>query len=216
MKFGFQNVVMHILKLFFLCLGLQKNVIKILVYYTPIIFVIHHFFRWKVMKSGSPIACFHPIGLIESFWLLKENGKLSILMDKIDTFRWTLTSKWMQFGWVMSIFITLMSTHFNVFLQFMKWKVHHLCIMGFNIYVRIAFGFNNYLQKDCQPCRALFFQFCNEVKMVIYHTCKVIMTNLAINKKWEWKEMKHPSILFVILFDFNTIFGNLSVLSIKP
>lgn len=88
--------------------------------------------------------------------------------------------------------------------------------MGFNIYVRIDFGFNNYLQKDCQPCKGLFFQFCNEVKMAIYHPCKVIMANLATNKKCEWKEMKHPSILFAILFDFNTIFSKLSVLSIKP
>jgi hypothetical protein len=55
--------------------------------------------------------------------------------------------------------------------------------MGFDIYVKIAFGFNNYLQNDCQPCRGLFFQFCNEVKMVIYHPCKVIKANLATNKK---------------------------------
>jgi hypothetical protein len=43
MNFEFQNIVMHILK-FFLCLEFPENAIKILVYYTPIILVIHHFF----------------------------------------------------------------------------------------------------------------------------------------------------------------------------
>jgi hypothetical protein len=128
MSFEFQNVVMHILKLFFLCLRFLKKVTKIFVYYTPIIFVIDHFFGWKVMKSGSLIVCFHLIGLIESFNLLKENGQLYVLMDEIGTFKWTSTRRWMQFGCIMMILITLMSTHFNVCLQFRKWKVHHLCI----------------------------------------------------------------------------------------
>jgi hypothetical protein len=45
---------------FFLCLGFPKNVIKISVYYTPIIFVIHHFFGWKMVKNDSLVVCFHP------------------------------------------------------------------------------------------------------------------------------------------------------------
>jgi hypothetical protein len=44
MSFEFQNVVMHILKFFFLCVGFSKNAIKIFVYYTPTILVIHQFF----------------------------------------------------------------------------------------------------------------------------------------------------------------------------
>jgi hypothetical protein len=43
-NFEFQNIVMHILKLFFLCLRFPKNAIKILIHCTPIILVIHHFF----------------------------------------------------------------------------------------------------------------------------------------------------------------------------
>jgi hypothetical protein len=43
MNFEFQNVVMHILKFFLLGVGFPKDVIK-LIYYIPIIFVIHHFF----------------------------------------------------------------------------------------------------------------------------------------------------------------------------
>jgi len=53
-------IVMHILKFFVLCLGFPKKFIKISVYYTPIILVIHHFFGWKVVKSGSHVVCFHP------------------------------------------------------------------------------------------------------------------------------------------------------------
>jgi hypothetical protein len=46
-KFNFesQNVVMHILSFFFLCLGFSKNAIKISACY---ILIIHHFFGWKV------------------------------------------------------------------------------------------------------------------------------------------------------------------------
>jgi hypothetical protein len=63
MSFEFQNVVMHILKFFlflFLCLVFSKDAIKISTYYIPIILVIHHFFGWKVMKSGSLGMCVHP------------------------------------------------------------------------------------------------------------------------------------------------------------
>jgi hypothetical protein len=44
MSFEFQNVVLHIFKFSFLCLGFPKNAIKILVYYAFIILDIHHFF----------------------------------------------------------------------------------------------------------------------------------------------------------------------------
>jgi hypothetical protein len=47
-------------KILFLMLKFPKNVIKILVYCTSIIFVVHHFFGWKEVKSGSPIVRFHP------------------------------------------------------------------------------------------------------------------------------------------------------------
>jgi len=47
-------------KAIFLCLGFSKNAIKILTYYTPIILVIHHFFKWKMVKIGSSVMCFHP------------------------------------------------------------------------------------------------------------------------------------------------------------
>ncbi len=47
------------LEVFFLCLGFSKDVIKILAYYMPIIFFIHHFFGWKVVKNGSLVVCFH-------------------------------------------------------------------------------------------------------------------------------------------------------------
>jgi hypothetical protein len=46
-------------KVFFLCLVFSKDAIKISTYYIPIILVIHHFFGWKVMKSGSHGMCFH-------------------------------------------------------------------------------------------------------------------------------------------------------------
>jgi len=46
-------------KVFLLSLVLSKDAIKISAYYIPIILVIHHFFGWKVMKSGSPRMCFH-------------------------------------------------------------------------------------------------------------------------------------------------------------
>jgi hypothetical protein len=39
----------HFKVFFFLCLGFLKNVIKISIYCTPIILVIHHFFEWKVV-----------------------------------------------------------------------------------------------------------------------------------------------------------------------
>jgi hypothetical protein len=44
MIFDFQNVVIHILIVFFICLGFPKDVIKISAYYIPIILVIYHFF----------------------------------------------------------------------------------------------------------------------------------------------------------------------------
>jgi hypothetical protein len=43
MSFEFQNVVMHILKFFFECVGFIKDAIKLSAYYMPIILVIHHF-----------------------------------------------------------------------------------------------------------------------------------------------------------------------------
>jgi hypothetical protein len=143
------------------------------------------------MKSGSLVVCFHLIGLIENFLLLKENGQLFVLMDEIDMFKWTSIKRWMQFGCIMMILITLMSTHFNMCLQFRKWKVHHLCIKvdGFNIYVRITFGFNDYLQKDCQPCRGLFFQFCMKLRwQYIIHVKWLrqiwLQTRNESEKKW--------------------------------
>jgi hypothetical protein len=56
LSFEFQNVVMHILKIFFLCLGFSEDAIRISAYCMLIIFVIHHFFK---VKSGSPVLCFH-------------------------------------------------------------------------------------------------------------------------------------------------------------
>jgi len=46
-------------KFFSLCLWFPKDVIKILAYYISIIFFIYHIFRWKVVKSGSLVVCFH-------------------------------------------------------------------------------------------------------------------------------------------------------------
>jgi len=46
-------------KFFKKSLGFPKDAISILAYCIPIIFVIHHFFGWKVMKNGSPVVCFH-------------------------------------------------------------------------------------------------------------------------------------------------------------
>jgi hypothetical protein len=43
----------HFKVFFFLCLGFPENAIKILVYCTPIILVIHHFFGWKVVENGG-------------------------------------------------------------------------------------------------------------------------------------------------------------------
>jgi hypothetical protein len=60
-NFEFQNVVMHILKILFLCLKFSKDVIKILAYYIPITLVTHHCFGWNVVKNGSFVMCFHLI-----------------------------------------------------------------------------------------------------------------------------------------------------------
>ncbi len=54
MSFEFQNVLVHILKLFFLRLGFPKIAIKISIYYTPIILTMHHFLGEKWWKVAQP------------------------------------------------------------------------------------------------------------------------------------------------------------------
>jgi len=75
----------------FLCLGFPKDVIKISTYSIPIIFVKHHFFKWKVVKSGSPIMCFH-MNVYEActpcYW---EDLRLNNQNSNHDCYKNTLT-----------------------------------------------------------------------------------------------------------------------------
>ncbi len=47
----------------------------------------------------------------------------------------------------------------------------------------------------------VFLQFCNVAEVAIIQ--KMIKANLATKKKWKWKEIKHPSMLFATLLEQN-------------